>query len=172
MEKKAEKKDAKMVQKWGETTLTLGWTAIPTTLIFLQERFGITPLGMNIILNLVAHWWDAKENPYPAQESLASRIGVSKRSIQREMASLIERGLLSKKQSSTHHPKYHGRNSYDLSPLVKMLQEQSPPLIASMKKKKTEVAASRSAVKNDREGETSSGVFAGSKGDEGSVLAD
>lgn len=160
LEKKSVKKEAVLIQKWGEPSLGMGWTAIPTTLIFLQNQLGITPLGMNILLNLVAHWWDANEKPYPAQESLATRIGVSKRSIQREMGTLIERGLLSKKQSSTHHPKYHGRNSYDLSPLVKKLEEFSPSLVKTMKKKKTE-SSDRRVNKNDREAENSSSIFAG-----------
>jgi len=160
LEKKSVKKEAILVQKWGEPSLGMGWTAIPTTLIFLQNQLGITPLGMNILLNLVAHWWDANEKPYPAQESLATRIGVSKRSIQREMGTLIERGLLSKKQSSTNHPKYHGRNSYDLSPLVKKLEEFSPSLVKTMKKKKTE-SSDRRITKNDGKGENSSSIFAG-----------
>jgi len=131
-----DEKSTKMHEKWGQEALGMGWTAIPTTLIFLQDQLKITPLGMNILLNLVAHWWDANEKPYPAQESLASRMGVSKRSIQRELNSLIGQGLISKKQSSTSHPKYRGRNSYDLAPLVKMLKEFSPSLVAAMKKKR------------------------------------
>jgi len=132
-----DEKIIKMREKWGEDALGMGWTAVPTTLIFLQDQLQISPLGMNIILNLVAHWWDANEKPYPAQESLASRMGVSKRSVQRELNSLIGLGLISKKQSSTSHPKYRGRNSYDLTPLVKILNEFSPTLVAAMRKKKT-----------------------------------
>lgn len=145
-----ERKPEKISEKWGEPALGMGWTAIPTTLLFLQSHLGITPLGMNIILNLVAHWWDTKEKPYPAQEAIAARIGVSKRSIQREMKTLIELGLLSKKPSLASHPKYRGRNAYDLSPLVTLLEELSPPLVASMKKRKT--AASRSH-ENEQDGE-------------------
>jgi len=139
-----EKKPERIVEKWGSPALEMGWTAIPTTLLFLQNQLTITPLGLNIILNLVAHWWDVNEKPYPAQEALAARMGVSKRSIQREMKTLIDRGLISKKPSSASHPKYRGRNTYDLSPLVKLLEELSPPLVASMKKRKD--AASRSAL--------------------------
>jgi predicted transcriptional regulator len=170
MDKKVGKKADAIAQKWGEPSLGMGWTAIPTTLIFLQDQLGITPLGMNILLNLVAHWWDASENPYPAQESLASRIGVSKRSIQREISSLIERGLLSKKQSSAHHPKYRGRNSYDLTPLVKRLEEFSPSLVKTMKKKPN--LSSGRLSRNDTDGENSSGVFAGSKIRDRSLLVD
>lgn len=171
MDKKSVKTNETIAQKWGEPSLGMGWTAVPTTLIFLQNQLGITPLGMNILLNLVAHWWDSNEKPYPAQESLATRIGVSKRSIQREMGSLIERGLLSKKQSSKNHPKYHGRNSYDLSPLVKKLEEFSPSLVKTMKKKKTE-SSGRSVTKNGREGENSSSVFTGSEDRERLFLDD
>lgn len=145
-----------MIDKWGSESLGMGWTAIPTTLIFLQSQLQITPLGMNIILNLVAHWWDANEKPYPAQESLASRMGVSKRSVQRELNSLIGLGLISKKQSSKNHPKYRGRNSYDLTPLVKILSEFSPSLVAAMKNKKP--AAIRE-IGDDKKRENSSDIF-------------
>lgn len=151
-----DEKSIKMIDKWGAESLGMGFTAIPTTLIFLQSQLQITPLGLNILLNLVAHWWDANEKPYPAQESLASRMGVSKRSVQRELNSLIGLGLISKKQSSKNHPKYRGRNSYDLTPLVKILNEFSPSLVAAMKNKKT--AASRE-VGGDRKREDPSDIF-------------
>lgn len=151
-----DEKSIKMIDKWGAESLGMGWTAIPTTLIFLQSQLQITPLGLNILLNLVAHWWDANEKPYPAQESLASRMGVSKRSVQRELNSLIGLGLISKKQSSKNHPKYRGRNSYDLTPLVKILNEFSPSLVAAMKNKKT--AASRE-VGGDRKRENPSDIL-------------
>lgn len=153
-----EKKTERIVEKWGEPALEMGWTAIPTTLFFLQNQLEITPLGMNIILNLVTHWWSVNENPYPAQEALAARMGVSKRSIQREMKTLIDQGLISKKPSSTSHPKYRGRNAYDLSPLVKILEELSPPLVASMKKRKD--AASRS-TSDEPEGDEPPSIHAG-----------
>lgn len=130
------RKHENLLDKWGDQSLGLGFTAIPTTLLFLQKQLGITPLGMNILLNLIAHWWEKGEHPYPAQESIATRMGVSKRSIQREIASLIEAGLLEKNATSIRNPQYRGRNTYDLSPLIKVLNRHSPSLVTAMKQKK------------------------------------
>lgn len=127
-------------EKWGENALLMGWTAIPTTLLFLQGRLKITPLGMNILLNLVAHWWDRSEKPFPSQEVLASRMGVSKRSIQREIARLCGLGLLNKEASSVRHPQYKGRNTYDLTPLVILLNQEAPHLVESMRLKRERFA--------------------------------
>jgi predicted transcriptional regulator len=140
----SDKKDD-LVEKWGEGSLGMGFTAIPTTLLFLQKQLGITPLGMNILLNLISHWWDVSEHPYPAQDALAARMGVSKRSIQREIASLVELGLIKKSSSAARHPKYKGRNAYDLAPLVKSINEYTPSLIASMKQRRSEAANKKPA---------------------------
>lgn len=134
-----QRKDA-LHEKWGENALLMGWAAIPTTLLFLQEKLKITPLGMNILLNLVAHWWDRSEKPFPSQEALASRMGVSKRSIQREIARLCGLGLLEKASSSVRHPQYKGRNTYDLTPLVTLLNQEAPHLVESMRLKRERLA--------------------------------
>jgi len=127
-------------EKWGEGALLMGWAAIPTTLLFLQGKLRITPLGMNILLNLVAHWWERSEMPFPSQEVLAVRMGVSKRSIQREIARLCSLGLLKKEASSVRHPQYKGRNTYDLTPLISVLNQEAPYLVESMRLKRESFA--------------------------------
>jgi predicted transcriptional regulator len=111
-------------EKWGNDSMSMGWTAIPTLLLFLQSDLKISPLGLNIILNLVSHWWDSEENPYPSQESLAKRMGVSKRSVQREVANLVSLGLIEKRSTKASDNKYKGRNTYDLTNLVKILNDK------------------------------------------------
>lgn len=128
--------------KWGEQALAMGWTALPTTLLFMQSRLGISTLGMNIILNLVMHWWEREGHPYPSQESMANRMGVSKRSIQREIAKLCKKGLIKKVSNSARDPRYRGRNIYDLTPLATILNEESESVreeIGIAKSKKEEV---------------------------------
>lgn len=135
----AQRKEA-LREKWGDNALLMGWAAIPTTLLFLQARLKITPLGLNILLNLVAHWWERTEHPFPSQEVLASRMGVSKRSIQREVARLCSMGLLEKSPSSVRHPQYRGRNTYDLTPLVAALNQEAPDLVESMQRRRERFA--------------------------------
>ncbi|MBJ3736184.1 helix-turn-helix domain-containing protein, partial [Salmonella enterica subsp. enterica serovar Derby] len=90
----------------------------------------------NILINLVSHWWETKEHPYPSQESLAKRMGVSKRSIQREVTNLVELGLITKQANKASSAKYKGRNTYDLTGLVERLNEMAPEKITSMQRHK------------------------------------
>jgi predicted transcriptional regulator len=123
-------------KKWGERSMLMGWTAIPTSLLFLQAELSISPLGFNLLMNLVSHWWETTEHPYPSQESMAKRMGVSKRSIQREITTLVELGLLDKQPNKAGNKKFKGRNTYDLSKLVQVLNEKTPDKISSFKRYK------------------------------------
>lgn len=109
-------------QKWGNGALKMGWTAIPTLLLFRQNELGISPLAMNVLIQLIAHWWKREEKPFPSQANLAERIGVSKRSVQRALVGLEERGLI-QKVSITRDRKGspNTRNEYDLVPLADLL---------------------------------------------------
>ncbi len=131
-------KKEKLEDKWGSSSMIMGWTAIPTSLLFLQSELSITPIGLNVLLNLISHWWDSDERPYPSQESLAKRMGVSKRTIQREVTNLIANGLIEKQPTKASDRKYKGRNTYDLTNLVRLLNEESIQL-SKLKTKKTTV---------------------------------
>ncbi|GJA38164.1 hypothetical protein KAM342_34070 [Aeromonas caviae] len=114
--------------KWGRNALLMGWTAIPASLFFLQGTFSLSPLAFNVLLNLLTHWWKTNEWPHPSQEKLAARIGVSVRTVQRGLFELEDRGLMIKTKTSRDHPKYKGRNIYDLSKLVDALNDLTPKL--------------------------------------------
>lgn len=137
-------KPTTLQDKWGKEALSMGWAAIPSSLFFLQSQLQISPTGMNILVNLVMHWWGEEERPHPSQASLAARIGVSERTIQREIADLVEKGILRKKASPTHHPKFRGRNLYDLTPLVIQLNELAPIVRGNLKKTKERANAEAS----------------------------
>lgn len=131
-----DKKYEPLEKKWGEQSMLMGWTAIPTSLLFLQADLSITPMGMNILLNLISHWWESDEYPYPSQESLAKRMGVSKRSIQREIVNLTKYGIIEKTSNKAGSVKYKGRNTYNLTKLVNLLSELTPEKVSILKKRK------------------------------------
>lgn len=54
--------------KWGEETLKLGFVPIPTSLIFAQKELGLSSIEINILLNLLVHWWE-KTIPFPVSTS-------------------------------------------------------------------------------------------------------
>lgn len=66
--------------------------------------------------------------PHPSQEAIAIRMSVSIRTVQRGLYELENKGLLTKIKTSKDHPKYHGRNIYDLTQLVESLNHLTPHL--------------------------------------------
>lgn len=115
-------------QKWGKDSLLMGWTSIPSSLIFLQSTLLISPNAMNVLLHLVMHWWHANKNPHPSQKAIAYKMGVSTRTVQRALYELEEHQIITKQTTRKEHPVYKGRNIYDLSPLVRLLEELTPDL--------------------------------------------
>lgn len=111
--------------KWGHKSLEMGWTAIPTALFLLQKELNLSPIQFNVLLNILLHWW-GKDWPHPSQKSIANRIGMSPKTVQRAILSIEELGLIHKQRTSREHRKYNGRNIYDLSPLIKKLEDLMP----------------------------------------------
>ena len=63
-------------------------------------------------------------------------MGVSTRTVQRTLAGLETKGFIVRNKTSRDSNKYRGRSIYDLSPLVKILEEKSPELDIVKKHKK------------------------------------
>ena len=128
--------DEKALQKkWGKEGLCMGWTAFPTALLFMQNELGISSLEINVLLNLITHWWEPNDKIYPAQDGIASRMGVSKRTVQRGIEKLLDRGLINVKPTS-RDGQYKGRNIYDLSPLVALIDKKAPVIKLEMEIKR------------------------------------
>ena len=93
-------------EKWGENSLILGFTQIPTTLIYAQKELGLSSIEINILLNLLTHWWKKEEFPYPSQAGIAYRMGVSTRTVQRTLAGLETKGFITRNKTSRDNSKY------------------------------------------------------------------
>ncbi|WP_246504666.1 helix-turn-helix domain-containing protein, partial [Shewanella intestini] len=72
------------------------------------------------------------------QKGLASRMGVSVRTIQRSLDEMTEMGLIEKTATMRNHPRYKGRNIYDLTPIIKMIEEMAPELKRTVGNKKSD----------------------------------
>lgn len=114
-----------IVNKWGEDTLSIGWTAIPIALIKFQNKLKISPVSMNVLLHILSQWWQKENLPYPSQSSIAEKMGVSTRTVQRELLTMKKNGIIAIKRTSINDPKFMGRNIYDFSLLVNKLQKLS-----------------------------------------------
>lgn len=112
-------------ERWGKAVIERGFTVLPTMLLWAQARLGLTPDEFNVVVQLAAHWWDANENPRPAKDTIAERMGKNPRTIQRYLTQLEGKGLV--KRIARYRPgRGQGANSYSLDGLVKRLEDLEP----------------------------------------------
>jgi DNA-binding transcriptional ArsR family regulator len=112
-------------EKWTTQVMKLGFTPLPSLLLRAQGKLGISPEQLNVILQIIEHWWEADKLPFPSKETLARRIGKSPRQVQRYLTQLEEAGLIRRIE------RFNGRkaqvsNGYDLRGLVAKLKAVEP----------------------------------------------
>lgn len=84
-------------EKWqGAVTKGSGFVAIPVALLRLQAKFELTPTEMLVLINLLVHWWDPTRAVYPRSTTIAKRMGIDKRTVQRATHKLERKGLLTR----------------------------------------------------------------------------
>ena len=112
-------------QKWGKEVMSHGQLILPSLLLRAQARLCVTLPEMVILLQIAEHWWRADSQVFPSMRSIAERVDLTPKQIQRHINALVEKGLISKKQR-----RLPGRgkasNEYDLSGLVRKLKEIEP----------------------------------------------
>jgi DNA-binding transcriptional regulator YhcF (GntR family) len=83
-------------QRWGKALAYAGWTPIPSTFLIYQSRLGLDALDFNIIMQIAKHWWEPGKLPFPSKKLIADQIGVTPRTVQRRITSMVKAGLLSR----------------------------------------------------------------------------
>lgn len=102
--------------KYGEAAVA-GFQAVPDLLLKHQDRLGLSPTNLVVLLNVLMHWWYPDQKPFPRSTTIAKRMGLSPRAVQRSLQKLQRLGLLTR-QSSEEGPPY-----FDPEPLVTKLVE-------------------------------------------------
>lgn len=112
-----------ITDKWGSAVAERGFAQVPNYLLilnsFLDEDSRLTPVELLVLVQLVGAWWRKDDLPYPSMATLALRIGVSERQVQRAVARLVKDGFLARVKRRTKG--IIASNAYDLSPLVELL---------------------------------------------------
>ena len=112
--------------KWG-AALDHGFVAIPSVLLLQFKTLRATPTEFLVALNLIAHWWEVDRKPFPRVTTIARRMDLTPRTVQRALNRLRALGLIEwdyvqmvNGQVSEHAPRGIGirRRRYDLSRLV------------------------------------------------------
>ena len=135
-------------QKWGKGTMDANYTVIPSALIRGQARLGIDAMELAVLVHLLDHWWQADKMPWPSKKTIAERLKVSLKTVQRAMVRLEQGNMIQRK------PRFHkntgGRtsNEYDLTPLVARLEPIAADMIQAAKEgKKLKKKAERPGLK-------------------------
>ena len=112
-------------KKWGNEVIALGFCIVPSLLLRAQNRLGLSPTQLAILLQLCDFWWDRERKPYPSKAVLAEQLGLSPRQIQRHIADLETAGLVERVERRALHG---GKltNLYDLNGLVQHLKKLEP----------------------------------------------
>lgn len=119
-----ETKEAKqpIKEKWGKA-LDLGFVVTPSVLLRKQVEMKLDCEDVVILLNLMSKWWDAGRLPFPRTETIAKRTGLSRRTIQRRLVALEEKGLIQRVRVRISAQEPRRITGYDLDGLVLRLQE-------------------------------------------------
>jgi DNA-binding MarR family transcriptional regulator len=96
-----------------------GYQPLPDVLLFHQCELGLTSEELNVALHILAHWYAPERLPFPSAKTIARRMGVGERTVERYLTSLRKKGLLVKHRQ----PKgARRRKGHDLSPLIERLK--------------------------------------------------
>lgn len=109
-------------QKWG-SGLDAGFLLIPVLLLKRQRELLLDNTELVVLLNLLAAWWDTAKRPYPRSTTIAQRIGVTPRTVQRSLEKLEAKGLILRVRHGTGiGAAYRQATSYDMTGTVDALK--------------------------------------------------
>lgn len=115
--------------KWGKSVAAQGFCMLPALLLRAQRRLGLSPTQLAVIIQLCDFWWDDDKVPWPKKETIAQRLNLSEKQVQRVVRDLEQRGYVQRITRTTRNGRTS--NGYDLAGLVNKLQELAPEFAAA-----------------------------------------
>lgn len=113
-------------QRWrgAVTSAETGFTAVPDVLIRSQGQLKLSSTEMMVLLNILLHWWREGEWPYPRVSAISERMGISRRTVERAIRRLHEKGLVVHRRSEVMGNRPAARR-FDLSGLIDILRSRA-----------------------------------------------
>lgn len=112
-------------KKWGQAVMDLGYSTIPSLIFRAQARLGLSPVQLALLLHLADYWWKRAQMPFPSKATLAERMNLGPRQIQRYLTDLEDGGFIERVERYAGH-KGQQSNEYNLTGLVKKLKKLEP----------------------------------------------
>ena len=110
---------------FGAKVYSHGYTGVPNILLRAQNRLGITPTQLTIIVQLLSYFYDPLRPPFPTKRELAKRIGITEQTLRINIKALEDAGLVKREQWTTAAGDY-GSNRYHLTGLIEKLKKLEP----------------------------------------------
>lgn len=105
---------APVYAKYGEASVA-GFQAVPDILLKHQGDLGLSPTGLVVLLNVLMHWWYPEQKPFPRSTTIAKRMKVTPRTVQRAFQDLEDLKLLAREKDT------NGSVYFNPAPLVEKL---------------------------------------------------
>lgn len=134
------KRESSTERIWGKAVYGHGYAGVPSILLKAQRRIGITPLQMNIVIQLLEYWHEPTRRPFPTKQDLANRIGVNAKTIQNNVRELEKAGLIQREIRKTALGDFNS-NIYHLDGLIAKVKAMEPEFAAEREKRKKARAA-------------------------------
>ncbi|WP_183514874.1 helix-turn-helix domain-containing protein [Methylobacterium brachythecii] len=128
--KEAKRPPSSVERIWGKSVTRHGYAGVPSILIRAQKRLGLSPIQLNIVIQLLDYWHDPARKPFPPKKELAERIGVTPKTVQNNIRELEKAGLITRHIRRTSSGDYNS-NIYDLNPLVDRVRSMEPEFEAA-----------------------------------------
>ena len=110
------------VEKWGAAAI-VGWQALPDVLLKHQVTLGLTATDMLVVINILSYWWYVDIMPFPRVRTIADRMGVTPRTVQRSLEHIISNGYFARKKDIG--PDGKERDVLDPSGLAEILNKMA-----------------------------------------------
>jgi hypothetical protein len=107
-----------IAERWG-SAVDAGFLAVPNILVRAQNKLGLTPNDLVVVLNIIMHWWHRDRRPTPRSTAIAKRTGLGPRTVQRSLKKLERKGLITRVRIS------RDKTEYDLDGLRSMLAAEA-----------------------------------------------
>lgn len=137
-------------KKWGKAVINLGFSIVPSLIFHAQLRLGLNSGQLILLLHLADYWWQKENMPHPSKATLAQRMNVKPRTIQRYLTELEDAGFIKRvKRLATNRGQL--TNQYDLTGLVTKLQKFEPEFTEVKKQGKRVVTRGGGSEKGSNE---------------------
>jgi DNA replication protein DnaD len=117
-------------QKWKEA-LEAGFQVLPDVLLKNQQQLGLTAIDVVVLINLTMSWWTETQLPFPRPTTIAKRMGINVRTVQRSLERMESMGMIERVR--LHLDESSPTAAFDLSGLVRYLQHYAVAEIANRK---------------------------------------